>query len=114
MTLYSRDAADRLLFVARRAAETVKIESAHLAELAETIITLHDRVPAPPRVIRTTDELTALDPDTVLLGEESILLTAADCVENSGFPLYDNDRLVVVATGEQVRAARQALKEAGE
>lgn len=65
-----------------------------------------------PHIIRTLADLEALDPDTVLLGGESILLTAADCVENSGFPLYDNDRLAVVATGEQIRAARQALEEA--
>lgn len=63
-----------------------------------------------PRIIRTLADLESIDPDTVLLGGESILLTAADCVENSGFPLYDNDRLVVIATGEQVRAARQALE----
>ena len=66
-----------------------------------------------PKIIRTTDELTALDPETVVIGEELIVFTAADCVENNGFPLYDNDRLVVVATGDTVRAARQAL-EAGE
>ena len=65
-----------------------------------------------PQIIRTRDELAALDPDTVLLGGESILFTAADVVENSGYPLYDNDRLTVVATGEQVRAARQALEAA--
>lgn len=63
-----------------------------------------------PKIIHTADELAALDPDTVLMGDEAILLTAADCVENSGYPLYDNDRLAVVATGEQVRAARQALE----
>lgn len=65
-----------------------------------------------PRIIRTRDELAALDPETVVIGEELIVFTAADCVENNGFPLYDNDRLVVVATGEQVRAARQTLEEA--
>lgn len=65
-----------------------------------------------PQIIRTREELDTLDPDTVLMGDEAILLTAADCVENSGFPLYDADRLAVVATGEHVRAARQALKEA--
>lgn len=64
-----------------------------------------------PQIIRTHEELAALDPDTVLLSGESILLTAADCVENSGFPLYDNDQLAVVATGDQIRAAQQALKE---
>lgn len=65
-----------------------------------------------PQIIRTLAELEALDPDTVLMGDEAILLTAADCVKNSGFPLYDADRLTVIATGEQVRAARRALGEA--
>lgn len=111
MTLYSRDAAERLLEIATKASNIVETDSAHLAQLAETIIALYDRLATTPRIIRTTKELTAIDPDTVLLGEESILLTAADCVENSGFPLYDHDRLAVVATGDQVRAARQALEE---
>lgn len=109
MTLYSRDAAERLLAIAVDATEIVETESAHLAQLAETIIALYDRLATTPQIVRTTNELTAIDPDTVLLGEESILFTAADCVENSGFPLYDNDQLAVVATGDQVRAARQAL-----
>lgn len=112
MTPYSRDAAERLLEIATKAPNIVETDSAHLAQLAETIIALYDRLAAAPtQIIRTTKELTAIDPDTVLLGEESILFTAADCVENSGFPLYDSDRLAVVATGDQVRAARQALEE---
>lgn len=110
MNLYSRDAAERLLAIATQATEIVETDSAHLVQLAETIIDLHDRLAAPPRIIRTREELAELDPDTVLLGGESILLTAADCVESSGFPLYDNDRLAVVATGDHARAAQQALK----
>ena len=52
-----------------------------------------------PRIIRTTDELAALDPDSLVL----------DC---TGHLMTNRDRLpaVVIATGGQVRAARQALE----
>ena len=119
MTLYSRDAADRLLFVARRAAETVKIESAHLAELAETIIALYDRLAAPePRIIRTRDELAALDPDTLVTDAlprhddfPSPMIAALPAPVAYRLNLTWQGPVVVIATGEQVRAARQAIKE---
>lgn len=117
MTMYSRDAADRLLLVARRAAETVKIESAHLAELAETIIALYDRLDAPPRIIRTRDELANLDPDTMLLDVDDpryeVHMSASEWMEDYTIDAEGIFPLAVIATGEQVRAARQAL-EAGE
>ena len=54
-----------------------------------------------PQIIRTREELEALDPDSLAL----------DC---TGHLMTNRDRLpaVVIATGEQVRAARQALAEA--
>ncbi|MGV3114110.1 hypothetical protein ACEE18_05765 [Corynebacterium freneyi] len=116
MTMYSRDAADRLLLVARRAAETVKIESAHLAELAETIIALYDRLAAPPRIIRTSDELAALDPDTLVAmnpitkGHATAYVWSADTALRVN--LLWHAPLVIIATGDTVRAARQALEEA--
>lgn len=112
MTLYSRDAADRLLLATRSAAETVTIDSAHLAELAETIIALHDHAPAPPRIIRTHEELAAADPDTVVT--DGLLTDAAGHaalfaqIGMIGLPA------VVIATGDHVRAARRALTEATE
>ena len=120
MTLYSRDAADRLLFVARRAAETVKVESAHLAELAETIIALHDRPAAPePQIIRTRDELAALDPDTLVTDVlprhddfPSPMIAAWPAPVAYRLHLTWSGPMVVIATGDQARAARQALEEA--
>ena len=52
-----------------------------------------------PRIIRTREELAALDPDSLVL----------DC---TGHLMTNRDRLpaVVIATGGQVRAARQALE----
>lgn len=52
-------------------------------------------------IIRTVEELEALDPDSIVL----------DC---TGHLMTNRDRLpaVVVATGAQVRAARKALDEA--
>ena len=54
-----------------------------------------------PQIIRTREELAALDPDSLVL----------DC---TGHLMTNRDRLpaVVIATGDQVRAARQALEEA--
>lgn len=110
MTLYSRDAAERLLAIATKATNIVETDSAHLAQLAETIIALYDRLAAPPRIIRTLADLEVLDPDTILVpggwGDswtvEEISATS-DAV--SFLPA------VVIATGDQIRAARQALKE---
>lgn len=54
-----------------------------------------------PTIIRTVEELEALDPDSLVLDRTGHLMT-------------NRDRLpaVVVATAEQVRAAREALEEA--
>ena len=63
-----------------------------------------------PRIIRTREELAALDPDAVVT--DGILTVAATLaapyvqIGMLGIPA------VVLATGEQVRAARQALEEA--
>ena len=84
-----------------------------MAQLAETIIDLHDRLAEPPQIIRTREELAALDPDTLLgvwhpkLDMGCIFLQAREWAEEPVWP-----PLAVVATGEQVRAARQALEEA--
>lgn len=113
MTLYGRDAADRLLAIATNATKIVETESAHLAQLAETIIDLYDRMDAPPRIIRTLEELATLDPDTVLgvwhpdLDMGCILMPAREWADDPSVT-----PLAVIATGDHVRAARQALKEA--
>lgn len=66
------------------------------------------RLEAPvPQIIRTVEELEALDPDTVVMLDRFGTLTTADCLPHS-----HNLPAVVVATGEQVRAARKALEEA--
>lgn len=65
-----------------------------------------------PRIIRTREELADLDPDTVLgvwhpdLDMGCILMPVREwAADPSVTPL------AVIATGEQVRAARQALKD---
>lgn len=66
-----------------------------------------------PTIIRTVEELEALDPDTVLMieGAEAMTWEPRDLIRfklqgGSPFPA------VVVTTAEQVRAAREALEEA--
>lgn len=114
MTPYSRDAAERLLLATRSAAETVKIDSAHLAELAETIIALHDRPAEPPRIIRTREDLAVLDGDTVLVDVadpwHEVRMSASEWMEDYAIDGEGILPLAVLATGEQVRAARQALE----
>ena len=68
-------------------------------------------IPETPRIIRTPEELEALDPDTALI--------APDCwMRLAGF-MQGNPPLIstylpaaVIATGDQVRAAREAMEEA--
>lgn len=65
-----------------------------------------------PKIIRTVEQLDALDRDTVLgvwhpeLEMGCIFLTAEEWL-NESFPSV---ALVVIASGERVRAARQALE----
>ena len=59
-----------------------------------------------PQIIRTSEELAALDPDTVLF-------TWGDMQAQTWLHTFEDDiPAVVIATGDQVRAARQALEEA--
>lgn len=69
-----------------------------------------------PRIIRTREDLEALDPDTVLIcpvetqysfaaEEPQELLARGRKIGTGWLPA------VVIATGDQVRAARRALKE---
>lgn len=57
---------------------------------------------AAPQIIRTVEELEALDPDTLVMSRKGYLAHAED---NIRIPV------VVVATADQVRAARKALEE---
>ena len=73
-----------------------------------------------PQIIRTRDELAALDPDTLLLPAYQFTNGWRSCNQKCVFRAEAAYRLdltfhgpvVVIATGEQVRAARQALEEA--
>ncbi|ATW58669.1 hypothetical protein PETEYPAB_61 [Corynebacterium phage PeteyPab] len=70
-----------------------------------------------PQIIRTVDELKALDPDTALTlyTWDATIWEASyfhKCLEDTGY--IPDLPAVVVATGEQVRAARKALEEAEE
>lgn len=62
-------------------------------------------------IIRTVEELEALDPDTFLLDSDDAGLTQDDWM--SFFRDYDNHifPLVVIATGDQIRQARRLLEE---
>ena len=69
-----------------------------------------------PRIIRTRDELAVLDPDTVLMTTDLFdpLTQVWDWLDGKGNPARGTENglpAVVVATGDQVRAAQQALKE---
>ena len=70
-----------------------------------------------PRVIRTREDLAALDPDTVLMTTDLFdpLTPVWDWLDGKGNPARGTENglpAVVIATGEQVRAARQALEAA--
>lgn len=74
------------------------------------------RIPAPPRIIRTVEELQDLDPDTLMIdrdGEESYAYRMQASIRNLGTEsmYHDSFPAVVIATGEQVRAAQQRIKE---
>lgn len=65
------------------------------------------------RVIRTPEELEALDPDTLMgsYGEASSTTFSAKCILATDYLEFLMFPIVVVATGEQVRAVREALEQ---
>lgn len=70
-----------------------------------------------PQIIRSKTELVTLDPDAVLIDSDGEVMDAGRMQKNlCGFghmSLYSNPfPALVVATAEQVRAARRALEEA--
>ena len=73
-----------------------------------------------PRIIRTREELAALDPDTLLFPAYQFTNGWESCHQKCAFRAAAAYRLdltfhgpaVVIATGEHVRAARQALESA--
>lgn len=70
-----------------------------------------------PQIIRTRDELAALDPDTVLMNTDLFdpLTPVWDWLDGEGNPARGTESglpAVIIATGKQARAARQALEEA--
>lgn len=66
-----------------------------------------------PQIIRTIEELEAIDPDTVVvLMQGGIAFTGGIiAASNAGYDEESALPAVVVATGAQVRAARTALQE---
>lgn len=72
---------------------------------------LHDK----PVIVKTPEELEALDPLTVIYAtDRDMPMCASDLLDDIGYDPYYADDLpaVVIATGEQVRAARKSLEEA--
>lgn len=67
-----------------------------------------------PQIIRTREELAALDPDTMLEDTDGSTYVAQEAQKNpSDLDLYADDLpAVVIATGDEYRAAMQALAEA--
>ena len=71
------------------------------------------------QIVRTREELAALDPDTLLLPSYQFTNGWESCNQKCVFRAAAAHRLdltfhgpaVVIATGDQVRAARQSLKE---
>ena len=68
----------------------------------------------PFRIIRTVEELEALDPDAVTINNAGAIERVDNWLGESGKP-YPLSKwhlpAVVIATGEQVRAAREAMEE---
>ena len=69
-----------------------------------------------PQIIRTREELAALDPDTVLIDVDDpwceVRMSAGEWMEDYAIDADGIFPLAVIATGEQARAARQGLEEA--
>ena len=63
-----------------------------------------------PQIIRTRYELAALDLSTVLITDGPVNPWTVEEINNASDPGWFLPALVL-ATGDQVRAARQALKE---
>ena len=65
------------------------------------------------QIIRTMEELEALDPETVTIDNEGTIESVSEWLDDSGkaYP-YDKCFLpaAVLATGDQVRAAREAME----
>lgn len=66
------------------------------------------------RIIRTYDELKSLDPDCILAGIEEVYMPAHDWVNDYHIDPNGIFPLALIAEGEHVRAARQALWKAHE
>lgn len=69
-----------------------------------------------PQIIRTREELAALDPDTVLMSTDLFdpLTQVWDWLDGEGNPARGTENglpAVVVAAGNETRAAMQALRE---
>ena len=69
-----------------------------------------------PQIIRTREELAALDPDTVLMNTDLFdpLTPVWDWLDGEGNPARGAESglpAVVIATGDHARAAQQALRE---
>lgn len=69
-----------------------------------------------PQIIRTREELAALDPDTVLMSTDLFdpLTQVWDWLDGEGNPARGAENglpAVVVAAGNETRAAMQALRE---
>ena len=68
----------------------------------------------PPRIIRTVKELEGLDPDAVTVDNEETIENANMWLDDSGKPYPYDERFLpaaVLATGAQVRAAREAMEQ---
>ena len=81
--------------------------------LVQPVVDFINAHPA-PQIIRTVEELEALDPDTaVWLARHYVPYTVGTIVPDPFDPEWTPPLpAVVVATAEQVRAARKALEEA--
>lgn len=62
-----------------------------------------------PKIIRTREELVALDPDTVVITDRCSDLWTVEEVSATSDPAWFLP-VAVIATGDQARAAQQALE----
>lgn len=76
------------------------------AEDAARNLAAEGHITPDPQIIRTVEELEALDPDVVLMGAPWHGIFTTHTIAAHDLPA------VVVAPAEQVRAARKALEEA--
>ena len=114
------DRAAEIISLATRGAHTTDGHpmkmSDHTAQIIAEALADAGLLAPEPQIIRTREELAALDPDTLLIDADDpwydVRLCAHEWMEDYTIETEGFFPLAVIATGDTVRAAQQALDSA--